>query len=235
MELMNVGDAVALAQASAGAIEQGVQQASADGCLATFYERPIQNRVKSEQEGRPVFDGFDYVQILIPGDPRSVPDRPVKDEDKLRWPEAWARYQERKAGKEVPDGIIGTPVSEWPFVTATRVAELKAIGIHTVEQVANMPDARLGHLGPDGAKLKERAAQYLSTASEVERELRTQLEEKDAELADLKAQMGNALRRIEQLEKPSRGPRKGAKRQAPDPEDDEALADDLADAIDTGA
>jgi hypothetical protein len=49
--------------------------------------------------GQRVFDAVEYVDFVTvqhPGENLSVIDRPVKDEDKRRWPQEWERYQ---AGK----------------------------------------------------------------------------------------------------------------------------------------
>lgn len=178
-------EAVALAEMQ----QQGVQQAGSDGLRALFYERPIKNDDLSEKEGRPVFEAHDFVRILIPGDNKSVPDRAVKEEDKRRWPEAWEAYKNKERGK-----IIGMPLKEWAFLTATRCAELNALGLHTVEEIAGITDAHVGRLGADGRKLRERAQQHLQQASDTEKQLRE-------EVAAYKDALDNAMTRIETLER----------------------------------
>ncbi|WP_395443572.1 hypothetical protein [Caulobacter sp. UC70_42] len=106
-----------------------------DNARPRFYSKPVKNNFRSESEGRPVFEDKEFVEILVPGDRKTVVDTLVKDEHKRRWPREYAAF---KAGQEVP--VEGTPLEEWPQITRSQVEELKFAHIRTVEQLASLPD-----------------------------------------------------------------------------------------------
>ncbi len=173
----------------------GASQTDADGVMATFYDRPVHNKAQSEKEGRPIYTTKTYVLILIPGQSKTRLDRAVKPEDKTRWPVAWDRYTKRERGISG-----GTPINEWPYLTATRLMELKALGYLTVEQLAQANDNLLGKLGPDGMDLRKRAQEFIQGEDETVKELRAELQEKDRELKAVRAQMADMQRGIDRGE-----------------------------------
>lgn len=160
---------------------EGVRS-SEDGLTATFYARPIQDVEKSEVEGRPVFVEHDYIKVLIPHDNKTVVDREVQDGDKQRWPKGWQAYMDGRTGE-----IVGTPLNEWNFLTATQRMELQAQGIQSVEELANMADGHMGKLGPNGRQICERARQFIEGGDKIEQELRGQIQSRDTEIASLMA------------------------------------------------
>lgn len=192
MSTMGFGEALDIAKLQA----DGVRQASA-GLIATFYNRPIQDMARSDAEGRPCFDTQPYVMILIPGDQKTKVDRRVTEDDMNRFPEAWAKFQNKESGV-----VVGTPLTEWNFLTTTRTAELKALGLSTVEEIAEMADAYLGKLGPDGRKLQARAKQFLESSSDVEQELRGAIQARDETIANLTADMEVLRRQVEEIRQP---------------------------------
>ena len=153
------------------------QSGGRDDCIPHFYMRAVRNPAQSEETGRPVFDEVAYVRVLVPGDRNSVVDRRVSDADRERWPERWAAFLARR---ERP---AGTPIEHWPYLTVARVAELKALEVLTVEQVAGADDALMGRIGEDAAALSRRARQFLQPQPETETALR-------AEIARLKGEIG---------------------------------------------
>lgn len=189
-------------QAVAEAQSKGASQA--DGSVhAMFYTRAVPDKKATENEGRAVFNNVPYVEIRIAGQPKNVVDRAVTDEDKKRFPRAWAAYE---AGQQ---GVTeGTPIEHWPYLQQSQVAELRAAGVRTIEQLAEVSDGDLGKLGHGGRKLRERAQQHLKGADETERQLREQLAEKDGTISNLEARMRQLEAKLEELaeEKPKRGP-----------------------------
>ncbi|MGI9414499.1 MAG: hypothetical protein ACR2PM_12565 [Hyphomicrobiales bacterium] len=161
------------------------------GVLALFYTRPVYNKVKSAAEGRPMYDGKEYVQIIIPGDNKSVVDRPVQEADKQRWPEAWRKYAAQDEGS-----LDGTPLEEWSYLDVTRKASLRHLGIRTVEQLAAMPDGQLPQIGMDGRDVREWARQFLKPQSDRETELKTEVGELRRTVESLQASLAEAKRQI---------------------------------------
>ena len=143
------------------------QDGGRDDCIPHFYMRAVRDAARSETEGRPVFGEAAYVRVLVPGDRNSVVDRKVTEHDRERWPRQWAAFL---AKRERP---AGTPIEHWPYLTVARVAELKALEILTVEQVAEADEATRARIGSDA--LAERARHFLQPQSETETELREEI------------------------------------------------------------
>ena len=160
--------------------------ADQDNVIPCFYLRSVYKKGKSKQEGRPIYEDQEYVQMLIPGDKNEIPDMPVKDEHKERWPDQYKRFKE----KQEPT-TSGTPLHQWPEMTPARVSALKDINVFTVEQMANLNDVALKQVGPDGHELKRRAQNYLEVAEGVKSveemdELKARLDALESENKELK-------------------------------------------------
>jgi len=132
---------------------------SENGALVQFVRDAVQNNYKSAQAGRPVFDEFDFVRIQTPGDTRTSVYRKASEQDKQRFPRAWEAYQK---GLEAPEE--GTPIDQWPQVSAAQVRELRHVHVRTVENLAALSDGSIQHLGPGYQQLRQQARQYLDAA-----------------------------------------------------------------------
>jgi hypothetical protein len=127
--------------------------------LVRFYTHPKKNLVKSEQEGRPIFEDTDYIEIMQPGNKDSIVRRPASDRDKDRFAEHYRRYQARQS----EDHIEGTLLEEWPAISRAQCEELKFLNIRTVEQLAGLSDSNAQNImGIQG--LKSKAKKYLEVA-----------------------------------------------------------------------
>lgn len=173
--------------------------------FADFYNGTVKNETKSLEMGRPIFDDVEMIRIRwagntknefhAPADDRS--DRPVTDPgttDKYwpKWkdhPDFRAAYEAFKQGQAIASN--GTPLEEWSFLTAARRAELKAINIMTVDQIANLGPDGMKRLGMEGGKLKEQAKLYLERAagSAVDARYASEREEMQRQIDELKALM----------------------------------------------
>lgn len=148
-----------------------------DSCIPEFYMNAKKNKAKSAEAGRAVHENVAYVRIHIPGDRNNTPDRPVKDEDKQRWPDQWKKFE--LLGESAPEG---TPLEEWAYLDKAKVYDLKAQNIHTIEQVSELDDGaitRMGHgardmvkkaklhLKPPTAKIKDLNATILEMQNQI--------------------------------------------------------------------
>lgn len=157
--------------------------------IAMFKREAIENEYKSAEQGRPIFDTVEIIQIIIPGDKHTIIDRRVKEDDKIRFADEYARF---KAGEEI--ALDGTPLEAWPRLKTADVYQLKAIGFHTVEHIANCADTHLGRLGIGGMHLRELARAYLEAAANGGNSERLV-----AENAQLRTQLQGALQSIQSL------------------------------------
>ena len=184
-----------------------------------FYKRPVELKNESIAQGRPIFQEFDFIKILVPGDALTEIDTYVSDAHKTRFPIQWANYMNRQGSEE---SYSGTPLSECPQVSASQAEELKGIKFHTVESVAHCSDQQLQKIGMIAGmsphNFRERAKTFLNLASETadiskrEEELAQLKEENakikqetDAKLAEMQEQMANILAAV--ADKKPRKPR----------------------------
>ena len=169
-----------------------------DNARPRFYTKPVQNNFKSETEGRAVFEDKEFVEILVPGDRKTVVDTLVKEEHRRRWPQAYAAF---KAGLETP--LQGTPLEEWPAITRSQVEELRFAHVRTVEQLAGLGDDALNRTVPMGGfPLREKAKRWLDAqAGNAQTEaLAAENARKDEIIAEQKRQYEALLERVAAIE-----------------------------------
>ena len=133
----------------------------ADQANGWFYKDAVENIAKSRKAGRPIFDDVVMVQITIPGDKNNTVVNYANDAHKERFPKAWEAFEASE--EEVGEG---TPLEQWPMMTAGRVMELKTLHIHTVEALAGINESFMKTLGVNGRRLVEDAQAYLKTAED---------------------------------------------------------------------
>lgn len=144
---------------------------------------PVQDKAASAREGRPIFHDREMVKIRIPGDRLIDWDGEVDDAIRARFPEAYAAFKRGETRS-----ATGTPLDEWPPLTKSRVYELKASGIMTVEEYADVPDGVLGKLGMNAREEREKARVYIKNAKD------------NAASSALAAENADLKRRLEALE-----------------------------------
>lgn len=153
--------------------------------VVRFHRKPIEQPFRTKEQGRPIFEDVDFIQIFTPGNQLNVIDTPVRPEHKVRFAQQWAAYQ---ASHGTDSGFVGTPVSAWPFLTASQAEEFKAMKFFTVEQIANASDLQLQSLGMIGGAnpqvIRARAQAYLNAAAGT-----APVESQAAELAEAKAKL----------------------------------------------
>ena len=148
--------------------------AQRDNARPTFTIEAIQNAAKSLEAGRPIFDEKEMVRVRIPGDKQMTwdgfADDPVfinpttreKISAAQRWPDHYAAFKKGEAR-----AASGTPLDQWPNPTLTkgRVAELKAMDILSVEELAGVSDSILPKMGMGARELRDQARSYIDKAT----------------------------------------------------------------------
>ena len=149
--------------------------AEKDLVIPRFYNHTIENKAKSKEAGRPIFDDMEVVEVRFAGDRNKVSVFPAtsicgqnQDEDgdyrpityAERWPEQYKRFKAKQT-----QIMEGTPVDELPFLTQGKRAELKALSIYTAETLAALDGQPLKNLGQGGRDLKNQAQAYLDRAA----------------------------------------------------------------------
>jgi hypothetical protein len=161
----------------------GMAQYGNDSSMVVmFYVRDVLNPARSKEEGRPYYDDIVYVRIHPPGERLNIIDRAATDNDKKRWPMQWAQFAENR-----PQESNGTPVDLlFPASPATAGA-LKASGVHTVEQLADLSAHAIETIGMGAQQWCNDAKRYLQVAQKGVKasELKAVVEEKDREIHTL--------------------------------------------------
>jgi len=162
-----------------------------DGKLVVrFYIRAVKNDFKSNETGRPIFDEEEYVVIRAAGDKTSVVDTPVTIEhSQYRFPEKYAQFK-----KGLSQVTSGTPIDQWPQLSVGQVAELKGLGIQTVEQLADLPDnLAMNFMGAN--ELRRKAAQFIKVAGDnaAVAKLDTELAKRDSIIAEMQVKLDQLL------------------------------------------
>lgn len=128
--------------------------------MPQFYTKDEVDHAKTAALGRKAYRKIDMVRIVIPGDPQNQVERRVREDDKLRWPRQYEAY--RKMEEFVPDGTL---LDTWPMLSKEQVSDLKHNQIFTVEQLAEVPDDLLRHIGLGARLLREHAKAFIETAA----------------------------------------------------------------------
>jgi hypothetical protein len=201
------------------------------GLYVLFHYEAVEVPFRSEQEKRPIFEDRPFITILFPGDNTRKTVRPVKMEadtsgpsDPERWPRQWAAFQSQS---EQPS--IGTPLTEWASITKSQAMMLKGLQIHSVDQLAAVPDHALNWLG--AREMKQKAIEFLKQHEHGRQEidaLHAQLADAQAardaqaaQIAELQAQMQKLIdaQQAPHLSEPEAKPRAkpGPKPKSPKP------------------
>lgn len=162
-----------------------------------FFNHPLQDKEKTLEEGRPIFVDREFIQIMVPGDKDNIVTREIRETDKQRFPKQWAAFQ-----NDQEELVEGTPLSQWPIISAAQIEEMKYFGVKTVEQLANVSDsASQKFMGIQ--LLKRRAKEYIEAAKDAAPVaiLQGELEKRDELISGLEASMEEMQKELAKLKK----------------------------------
>lgn len=160
-----------------------------DKLLVGFYRRSIQNKAISQREGKPIYESRDYIKIQHPGESLNVVDREATPQDKARFRNHWARYQE--GVQQTPAGI---PLSLLFPVKPEIESMLRQYNIHTVEQLAGLSAHGIGTVGMGCQEWVNAAQRYMEHANKGVNHHQHQ-----KEVADLNSKIATLSRQVEEL------------------------------------
>lgn len=176
-------------------IKEYAPQDDDSGCIVSFETvrefKPFKTRLAqeaAEREGREispdldVFENETFIRINIRGNDKIEVHRPVRDEDKRRFPFAWQEYQR---GKQIL--ARGTPLAKLG-IDPSVIRQYQARNVWTVEDLARVDDNNLGNLGTSAREYR-RAAQELIAKQQAPAPTAA-LEE---QLAKMSAQLSQAM------------------------------------------
>lgn len=163
-----------------------IPQGDDRGLVVMFYNKAEQNNFKSTQEGRPIFDEIVFIRILVPGDRTKTVERPCREDDKQRFPMAWANFK-----NQVPASLAGTPVQQWPRLSVSQVAEAFAGNIFTVEAIGELSDQQVSSMGMGWSQLRTEAKAFIAKAADgaIVQRLASDLSSRDEKILALENQV----------------------------------------------
>jgi hypothetical protein len=177
-----------------------VQYGTDKNLVVMFYTKPRHNPAKSNEAGRPVYEDIPYVRIHPPGERLNIVDRPVTAEDPKKYAMQWAQFQQNK--EQVPDG---TPIDllypDHPSVGAT----LRANGVYTVEQCAELSGPAIDSIGMGAQRYSNDAQKYIQAANKGVKasQLRHELDERDSQIRTLTQMVDSLKSEVERLREAS--------------------------------
>lgn len=134
-----------------------------DRTIAMFYPRAELDKVRTRAEKAPRYRMVPHIRMMQPGETSLVLDRPVRDEDRNRFPQEWARFESRQANT-----AMGTPLEAMFPLHPDIVLTLRAHNIPTVEALASLSDAAISNMGLGAQQMKDRARRYLIAVTNPE-------------------------------------------------------------------
>lgn len=153
-----------------------------------IYFRTVakEDRKASMEAGRPIFKDVEEIVIRSPGDRNRSLVAPADacakrhPETNRPWPykERFPKHYEAFLAHRQYVGS-GTPLSELPFLTEAKRAELRALNIYTAEHLRGLEGPQLKTLGMGGRDLQQAAARWLEKAEGGAVEARLQRENDD--------------------------------------------------------
>lgn len=165
----------------------------------TFYTRVVNDPEESRRRGAPYSRSVTYVRLQQPGEKDNV-DRPVRgefDDVIQRFPRQWQAFQAGK--KPVPHG---TPIEVLYPQTPEIAANLHVVGVHTVQQLANLNAHGIDTIGMGASIWKQKAVEFLKSAEgsvgyhrmQAENEkLQNTLEVQANQMSDMQAQINRLM------------------------------------------
>jgi hypothetical protein len=201
---------------------------TADGNACSFWWDTAKNEVASKSAGRAIHDKVLMMKIFKPGDRDSQPhfmvERHFSDGSKklfngetkgpngqmLRGPWREIMADQLKAW-EMQTGdagaLNGTPLAELQVIDIAMAANLKAIGIHTLEALAEVPDSQLHNIGHNGRVLRDQAKNFLLAAAGNAplAKMTADLAERDSKIEELQRQVAELAAKLD-IPEEKRGP-----------------------------
>lgn len=134
---------------------------SDDSLYVRFFLHPELEELRSSQEGRPIYRDVEMVEIIGAGS-RDKLHRKATDIDKRRFKRQYESF--KSANSEV---IVGTPLGQFPFISASERKELEYFNIFTGEQLVSMPDGHIDKVGVNGRDLIKKVKAFMQMAKDT--------------------------------------------------------------------
>lgn len=174
-----------------------------------FEKRPMEDRAASIDAGHVVFKDVDFA-VITPIGGKDVVERIASEwlsditkkshvgQYDPEWVERYKKmYSLWQKDEELPED--GTPIRTSMLFTPAEVANCAAVGVRTLEDLAQANEECLGRLGMGARNMKSRAQNALQALGGEAVKLASRLTAMESENTDLKQRLDGALAKIDQL------------------------------------
>lgn len=180
-----------------GANQYAVSHGDDRGIYVEFDTMPEYQEFLSKAAGRPIHKDIEIVRIFMPG--RNQPAvRKVITETSATQPSDIERFPRQYEAFKNKTKVVheGTAIEEWTPLTKSEALNMKALNIHTVEMLANVPDTAIESLGLGGRSTRDKARAFIAKAVDISAFTKLQ-----AENETLKADLQMLKKQVEDLGK----------------------------------
>lgn len=178
--------------------------------LVFFEEDAIPNPKASQDAGVPIFDNVVYARVLVPGQSKSDvkyevyrkrPDGSEKLSEQYRFGSAFNQWREKQ---QPPDS--GTPLDRVPYLNKAQIETLRHVNIFTEQQLAQVSDTALQHIGMGARELRAQAQARLAEGGKdaVLTKQASEIEELKARCDSLERLLREATAQTQGFTKPRR-------------------------------
>ncbi len=156
--------------------------------VAGKFDEATAERAKKLPDA-PVYRKIEFITIAMPGT-KDVIHRPIMPADKVRFRPQYEAFKNAQG-----EAVDGTPVEQLADIKPTQVADLKYVGVHTIEQLAKVPDSSplTGMMGGSGLKQRAEAWVKKNRKTSVVTQTNEALKERDVQIAELQDQVKSLL------------------------------------------
>lgn len=154
-----------------------------------FYTAMQPMAYESQLQGRNVTRPVTMIQFMFPGGKTIFP-REATEFDKIQYRKQWEQFRANQA--QIGDGL---PIEQWSALEEGQKLNLKAMHIHTVEQLANASDNDLSRIGMGALDLRMKARAFVeaSKSSKKTEELRVENQKLAQQVEALQIQMATMM------------------------------------------
>lgn len=138
-----------------------VVEATDKSLRVQFFYLPVENKMKSKEAGRPIYEDVEMVEIKIPGS-RDLYHFKAEEKYINRFPKQYAAFKQSTEAK-----MEGTPLSQFPFITASERKEFEYHNIYTAEQLCNMADGLKDRVGMHTRDIIKKVSAFLKSAKDT--------------------------------------------------------------------
>ncbi len=182
----------------------------------TFETRAVEDRNASIEKGHYVTKNVDYALITPPFSKdcvsqevsvwlKTMDDNVSAGRLPSRWRDNYKQqYEAWKRNEDVP--LDGTPIKGWPLLSPAQQANLIAINVRTVEDLAAINDEGQKRYGMGGLDLKNKAQAWLKSASSLgsvvqeNAALKSKVTDQEETIKSLSEQLQELSARLDQLD-----------------------------------